>query len=101
VAEFRVGQPIETDVADIEVSVSASAPLPVGRHRFQLVVVDDAGNQSSPDVLEVVIRDTTRPTAVIQGPREVDFGRSFQLSGSRSVDIGGGRIVRYQWTRLS
>ena len=99
-AEFRVGQPIETDVADIEVSITASSPLPVGRHRFQLVVVDENGNQSSPDVLEVVVRDTSRPTAVIQGPREVDLGRSFQLSGSRSFDIGS-RIVRYQWTLLS
>jgi hypothetical protein len=98
--EFLPGQPIATDVADIEVSVTPASPLPVGRHRFSLVVVDDSGNQSEPDVHEVIVRDATRPTAVLDGPREVPFGQSFQLNGRRSSDPPPGRIVRYQWTRL-
>jgi hypothetical protein len=99
-AEFRPNQPIETDTSDIEVTVSPASPLPVGRHQFQLVVVDDSGNQSEPAVFEVIVRDTSKPTAVIDGPRAVDAGSSFQLSGRRSTDVGG-RIVKYRWTLLA
>lgn len=98
-AEFRAGQPVVTDTPEVEVTVSANAPLPAGRHRFQLVVQDDSGNSSDPSITEVIVRDTQKPTAVLDAPREVEVGRSFQLSGRRSSDIGG-RIVRYTWTRL-
>lgn len=100
-AEFVPGVPVQTDVPDIDVSVSPAAPLGVGRHRFQLVVTDDSGNDSEPAVFEVVVRDTTRPTAVIDGPQTVDAGRSFRLSGRRSTDVAPGRIVKYQWTLIS
>ncbi|MEP6919748.1 MAG: hypothetical protein ABI967_01395 [bacterium] len=98
-AEFRPGQAVQTETPEIEVTVTATAPLPPGRHHFQLVVEDDSGNRSEPSVTEVIVRDTTKPTAVIDGPREVEVGRNFQLSGKRSSDIGG-KIVRYTWTRL-
>jgi len=97
--EFRAGQPVVTDTPEVEVTVAPNAPLPAGRHRFQLVVADDSGNSSDPSVVEVIVRDTQKPTAVLDAPREVELGRSFQLSGRRSSDIGG-RIVRYTWTRL-
>jgi hypothetical protein len=97
--EFRVGQSVVTDAPDVEVTVAPNAPLPVGRHRFQLVVADDSGNTSEPSITEVIVRDTQKPTAVLDAPREVELGRSFQLSGRRSSDVGG-RIVRYTWTRL-
>ena len=99
-AEFRPGQPVETNTPDVEVTIAPNAPLPAGRHRFQLVVEDDSGNRSDPSTAEVIVRDTQRPTAILDAPREVDFGRSFQLSGRRSSDIAPGRIVRYLWTRL-
>ena len=99
-AEFRPGQPVETTTPDVEVTVTANAPLPVGRHRFQLVVEDDSGNLSEPSTAEVIVRDTQKPTAVLDAPREVDLGRSFQLSGKRSSDLASGRIVKYIWTRL-
>jgi len=97
--EFRAGQPVVTNTPDVEVTVAANAPLPAGRHRFQLVVEDDSGNISEPSITDVIVRDTQKPTAVIDAPREVEFGRSFQLSGRRSTDVGG-RIVKYTWTRL-
>ena len=99
-AEFRPGQPIETDVPTVEVTVTPGAPLPVGRHRFQLVVVDDSGNQSEPSVAEVIVRDRQKPTAVLDVPAAVDFGSSFRLSGSRSSDVAPGKIVKFIWTRL-
>jgi hypothetical protein len=97
--EFRVGQAVVTDNPEVEVTVAPNAPLPPGRHRFQLVVTDDSGNASDASVAEVIVRDTQKPTAVLDAPREVELGRSFQLSGRRSSDVGG-RIIRYTWTRL-
>jgi hypothetical protein len=49
---FLPGQPIATEQPDIVVDPG----LPVGRHRFQLVVVDDQGNRSAPDerIVQVV-----------------------------------------------
>lgn len=96
--EFQPNTPIETDVPTIEVTVTATNPLRVGRHRFRLSVFDDSGNESLPDEVDVIVRDTERPTAVIAAPREVPFGQSFALSGERSSDVGGGQVVRYTWT---
>ena len=99
--QFAPGQPIVTDSPTVEVTVARDKPLAAGQHRFQLVVTDDAGNVSAPAVVEVVIRDTQKPTAVLDAPRQVEVGQSFQLSGSRSTDIAPGKIVRYQWTLLA
>jgi hypothetical protein len=51
VATFVPGRPITTDQPFIEVD----AGLPVGTHRFQLVVVDAQGNQSRPDIRAVTV----------------------------------------------
>lgn len=95
-AEFRPNQPVETSESSVEVTVNPQNPFPVGRLRFRLVVTDDAGNESEPDEVDVIIRDSERPTAVLDAPSTVDFQTSFTLSGERSTDIGG-RIVRYRW----
>jgi hypothetical protein len=100
-AEFFPNKPIETKEPKIEVTVSPNAPLPVGVTRFQLVVVDDSGNESEPNFVEVVIRDTQRPTAVLDAPRQVEAGQSFALSGDRSSDVAPGKVVRYLWTLVS
>jgi hypothetical protein len=57
-ARFVVGQPITTTVPIIDVDPG----LPVGRHRFQLEVVDGDRNVSRADVAEVVIVDIRLPT---------------------------------------
>ena len=98
-AQFVTGSPIETDSPQITVDVTPEA-LSAGRHQFQLVVLDDSGNRSQPDLVEVIVLDDQAPTAILDAPRSVPFGQSFQLSGARSVDIGG-RIVQFIWTRLS
>ena len=99
-AEFIINQDVVTDVPAVEVTVAANNPLPRGRQRFQLIVTDDSGNASIPDVVEVIVADQDAPTAVLNAPRLVAFGRSFNLDGSRSTDLGGGRIVRFAWTYL-
>jgi hypothetical protein len=97
---FTVGVPIETVEPTIQVTVNPASPIPVGTARFQLVVVDDSGNQSQPATANVLISDTTAPTAVLDVPAQVEVGRSFSLSGTRSADVPPGRIVRYIWTML-
>jgi len=100
-AEFFLNKPVDTSDNAVEVTVSPNAPLPVGLVRFRLVVFDDANNASEPAFLEVLVRDSQNPTAVLDGPREpVEFGQSFKLSGDRSRDVEPGNIVRYVWTMV-
>jgi hypothetical protein len=100
-ATFLPNQPIETTEPKIEVTVSPNAPLPVGVTRFQLVVVDDSGNASEPTFVEVIIRDTQRPTAVLDAPKQVEAGRSFALAGDRSSDVPPGKVAKYIWTLVA
>ena len=101
-SQLRVNQPIEVDAPDatLTVTVDPGQPLRIGRHTFQLEVVDDAGNRSAPDQVRLIVVDDQKPTAVIVAPSTVPFGASFTLNGSRSVDVGGGRIIKYIWTLL-
>jgi hypothetical protein len=99
-AEFIIGKPVELDRPNVEVTVNTDAPLPVGRHKFQLIVEDDSANQSLPDEVEIIVRDTQRPTAVISAPAQVEFGQSFTISGKGSSDVAPGKVVKYIWTRL-
>jgi len=58
-ATFTVGKAIATTTPSIVVD----AGLPLGQHRFQLVVVTDTGQRSQPDVATV---DVQKPIIVIQ-----------------------------------
>ena len=97
-AQFKPNEAVETDDPKVEVTIGAGSELKPGSHRFQLVVVDDSGNESVPSVVQVIVIDDGRPTAVLTAPRAVPFGQSFALLGDKSVDSGGGKIVRYLWT---
>lgn len=96
--QFEFNQSISTETSTIEVEVSPEKPLKPGRYQFSLVVVDDSGNESAPDTVDVFVIDDQAPTAILSAPRQVSFGRAFTLDGSRSVDAGGGQIVKYVWT---
>lgn len=100
-ATFVPGQELQTTESTVEVTVTPTAPLPPGRHRFQLVVVDDSGNQSEPATVDIVVIDDKKPTAVIDAPATVPFGSSFNLSGARSFDLPPGKITTYRWVRLT
>ena len=100
-ATFQPGTPIETQDPLIEVTIDPQQPsLGPGRHRFRLVVVDNDGLSSAPDEVDVIIRDERVPTAVLEAPREVRFGQSFELSGRRSSDPAPGKVVRWIWTLM-
>jgi len=109
-AVFQTNKMISQNTPVIQVDVTPTAPLPIGVHRFQLVVVDDSGNASVAATIDVVVKDTTAPTAVLMvvgadgkkiDPPVVPFGQSFTLSAAQSTDAGGGKIVEYRFTLLS
>ncbi|MBC7823499.1 MAG: hypothetical protein H7126_06415 [Candidatus Parcubacteria bacterium] len=99
-AELKLNVPVETTDSVLVVKVDPAAPLSNGVHRFQLVVVDDSGNESDPAIVEVIVRDTQRPTAVIDAPPNTETGQSFKLSGERSSDVAPGKVVKYIWTMV-
>ena len=105
--EFKPNQPIVQKEPVVQVDVTATTPLPLGANRFRLIVVDDAGNESEPTFLDVVVRDLERPTAVLDVVNSgrltridpvVAQGQSFILSGARSADVPPGKVAEYRFT---
>src|SRR4249919_3382378 len=104
--EFKPNQPIVQKEPVVRVDVSRASPLPLGPNRFRLIVVDDAGNESEPTFLEVVVRDLDKPTAVLDvvdanGKRidpVVAHGQPFTLSGARSSDVDPGKVAEFRFT---
>ena len=92
--QFVAGQPLETETPVVEVTVTRDKPLPSGQHRFQLIVSDDAGNVSAPAMVEVIVRDSQKPTAVLDAPRQVKTGQSFSFPGvARPISRQGGSFA--------
>lgn len=61
---LSVGRPLESRLATLLVENR----LAVGRHRFALVVIDNDGNESAPDVLTVTVRATLAPPIRLRTP---------------------------------
>lgn len=68
-ARFEIGQPITTT----EPAITVDAGLPVGRHRFRLVVIGERRQPSAPDETIVEIQrlaiDPRRPAEPVIDPR--------------------------------
>lgn len=107
--KFEVNKPIAQPDPVIKVDVTPDAPLPLGANRFSLVVVDSAGNTSEPAIIEVIVKDLDKPTAVLDvvddaGKRIdpiVGHGKTFILSGARSADLPPGKITEFRFTLLN
>jgi hypothetical protein len=100
-ANFNIGTKVTTSDPSVSVDVTPAAFLPAGVHHFQLVVIDDGGNESDPATAQIVIKDTVKPTAVLAiAPTQVDPGVSFKLDGTKSSDVPPGKIVQYIWTLI-
>lgn len=98
--DMPLNQPVVTEAASYVVPQPAGNALAIGRHRFRLVVTDDSGNQSQPADRQVLVVDNIAPTAVLEAPKQVLQLQPFQLSGASSRDSGG-RVVRFEWLRIS
>ena len=53
------------------------------------------------ELLEVIVVDDKKPTAVLDAPARVSFGVSFKLSGARSADLPPGKIREFRWLMIS
>ena len=91
-ATFKPNSDISVQAAEPKLDVVATAtnPLKVGKHVFRLVVRDDAGNDSDPALVTIIVVDTERPTAVVD---------VMLATGERSADIGG-KVALWQWELL-
>jgi len=97
---WPIGSVITQASPSLPVSASGSSNFAVGRCDFSLLVVDESGNESQPDVRRVFFTDDQQPTAILDGPTSVPLLQgSFTLSGSRSFDVGGS-IAEYRFTNL-
>ena len=116
-SRFVPNQPVAQ--RDRLITVDSNRGLAIGAHRFRLIVVDDSGNESEPNFLDVIVqdrdkdkdkdrdrdRDRDKPTVVLDvvvasGARidaPVPAGRTFRLWAARSTDSGGGRVVEYRF----
>lgn len=107
-AQFKVNVPISQSDPLVKVEVTDQEPLPLGPNRFELVVIDDAGNESVPFILTVVVTDQSKPTAILQVVNAdgkvlepvVPFGTTFILSAADSRDTEPGTIKEYRFTLL-
>jgi hypothetical protein len=87
-----------TDPTDRTLVVRNDLPLRIGQHIFSLVVTDDSGNKSQAATAIVIVLDNAAPTAIVTPPRQtIQFGQDFTLDGSTSTDVGGGRVVQWEW----
>lgn len=106
--DFLNQRSVQADDPVLEIAVDPTNPPRPQQLRVRLQVTDDSGNVSAPTEILVVIRDETRPTAVIRLLDEegnalgdtVPTGRSFVLSGRRSSDASPGTVVSWAWTLL-
>lgn len=107
--QFKVNEPQTSTEAVIKVEVSKANPLPPGPHRFQLVVIDNEGNESEPAFVDLTVQALNAPTAVLElvdgGGKKIDpavviEGKSFTLSAAKSIDVAPGKIVQYRFTLL-
>jgi hypothetical protein len=106
--EFKPNVPVVQKDPLVSVDIKQDAPLPAGKYRFQLVVVDDGNNESDPAFLDVLVKDTERPTAILDmvdangalTSPEVAVGSAFLLSGARSSDVPPGKVAAYRFTLL-
>ena len=91
--KFEVGGKFSTpgDDAKVRVVVDRANPIPLGEHRFVLVAVDDAGNESLPSEVVVTVFDDKQPVAKLSvvPSDSVSIRRLVCLSAEGSFDVGG------------
>jgi hypothetical protein len=90
------GSPIRTEVPAVTFHADPAHPFAAGPHEVELVVRDDFGDSSAPQVHHITVQDTVAPTAVVAVPATAGFGAPVTASGGASSDVGG-HIVTYRW----
>jgi hypothetical protein len=106
-AEFVKNVPVYQGDPKDALQVMSDPPWPAGASRLQLIVVDDAGNQSDPVFVDINVKQRPPPTAVLHvvgrrgatiNPPRLPAGMSFRLSGADSSSPVQAQIVEYRFT---
>ncbi|MBS1874278.1 MAG: hypothetical protein JSU00_13765 [Acidobacteria bacterium] len=93
--EFKVGDRVPTDKAEVEVT-NTQAPLKPGKHQFQLIVTGNDGISSDPVTIDIVVRDRFS----ISAPAAIAFGQPFTLT-AKSASGAQYDNVKFNWTLSS
>jgi hypothetical protein len=106
-AKFVKGVPVFQGDPQSALEV-AGDPWPAGANRLQLIVVDDAGNQSDPVLFDISVKQRPPPTAVLAAvgrrgnpitPPRLPSGATLTLSGAgSSAAAPATKIVEYRFT---
>ena len=108
-AEFVKNVPVYQGDPQSPLEVLGDPPWTGGKSRLQLIVVDDAGNQSDPVFVDISVKQRPQPTAKLalvdsQGkpitPARVAFGASFTLSAAGSAAVAPAALAKYRFTLL-
>jgi len=91
---FALKKPVETATPTVDAALENTAP---GKYTFELVVIDDLGNESQPVTTEVEVREL--PVAKIVALKPVPVGKPFTLNGGESTPQQ--HIKTYRWTLVS
>ena len=92
---FTVNKPVDTTTASVEANIPNLAPGTVCT--FQLIVIDELGQESAPVQATVEIQGL--PVAKITAPKNAPAGKTFTLDGAGSTPQG--QIKSFRWTLLS
>ena len=106
-AKFVKSVPVYQGDPQVPLEALADPPWPAGTARLQLVVVDDAGVESDPVFVDIVVNQRPKPTAVLAlvdgdgktiTPARVPAGASFTLSAAGSSPVAPAKITQYRLT---
>jgi hypothetical protein len=92
---FTVNKPVDTPTPSVEATIPNLAPGTTCT--FQLIVIDQLGQESAPVTATVEIQGA--PVAKITAPKTAAAGKTFTLDGAGSTPQG--QIKSYRWTLLS
>ena len=92
---FALNKHVETTTPSVEAMITGATPET--NYTFQLVVIDDAGNESQPVTTVVEVRGI--PVAKITGPKIAVAGKPITLEAAGSGPEG--KIKTYRWTLVS
>ena len=105
--QFVKNVPVYQGEPQTPLEVMGEPPWTGGTGRLQLIVVDDAGNQSDPVFVDVTVRQRPQPRAALalvdgQGKpiksAQVPAGASFTLSAAGSASVAPAKLAQYRFT---
>lgn len=102
--EQLAGPAVALDVSDSAHPTFTAPLVAIGGETltFQLVVVDEAGQTSESDTVDISVKNINNaPTADAGADFTSKAGATVTLDGSQSFDIDGDTIVEYTWTQVA